>query len=72
MCVTLAGSVVFACHQVYETWTALNVWKAAREAHGVNPFQLVANYSQVGDRQVREASEWLQEAAEGVRVLGEG
>ena len=37
------------------------MWKGAATG---NPFQLVANYSQVGDRQVREAAKRLQEAAE--------
>jgi hypothetical protein len=70
MCVTLVASVLFACYQLYETWTALNVWKGAREAQGLNPFQLVANYSQMGHKQVREASQRLQEAAEGSVMLG--
>ncbi len=38
----------------------------------MNPFQLVANYSQVGHKQVREAAYRLQEAAEGVIMLGDG
>ena len=33
------------------------MWKGAATG---NPFQLVANYSQVGDRQVREAAKRLQ------------
>lgn len=37
------------------------MWKGSA---AVNPFQLVVNYSQVGQRQVREASKRLQEAAE--------
>jgi len=61
MCVTLIAAVLFVCHQLWETWTALKVWKGS----ATNPFQLVAaNYRQVGQRQIREASLRLQEAAE--------
>ena len=75
MCLTLVASVCFLCYQLYETWVALNLWKRAREAQGgLNPFQLVGatNYSQVGHKQVREAAYRLQEAAEGVAVMGLG
>ena len=54
MCVTLVASALFLCHQLYETWTALNVWKSAREAQGLNPFQLVgSNYRHEGHKQIR-------------------